>query len=92
MNNENILVTGAAGQVGSEIRKIVLAHSKYLMFNNFYFTRSDTLNLNNYKAIEDFCKEKDIKYIINCAAYTAVDRAEEDRENANKINHLAVKI
>ena len=80
----NILVTGSNGQVGSEIRELALE-------GTFYFTDRDTLDIGDKDAVEKFCHENDIDTIINCAAYTAVDRAEEDVENADRINHLAVK-
>ncbi|AKF24215.1 dTDP-4-dehydrorhamnose reductase [Sulfurovum lithotrophicum] len=81
----NILVTGSRGQLGSELRELV---------NNnaiFHFTDRSVLDITDQDAIKHFCLEKDIEVIINCAAYTAVDKAEEDEENADRINHLAVK-
>ncbi|MFV9930766.1 MAG: sugar nucleotide-binding protein [Francisella endosymbiont of Hyalomma asiaticum] len=54
------------------------------------FTDSKLLDITNHEAIEKFIKDNDIKVIINCAAYTAVDKAEFDIEMADKINHLAV--
>jgi len=82
----NILVTGSNGQVGSEIREI----SKDYNYN-FFFTTRDNLDISNKDDIRNFCESNNINTIINCAAYTAVDKAEEDIENANKINHKAVK-
>jgi len=79
-----VLVTGSKGQLGSELRDLVSDE-------NFYFTDRDTLNIADKSTIENFCKEHSIDTIINCAAYTAVDKAEEDVENADRINHLAVK-
>lgn len=82
----NILVTGANGQLGSEIREI---HSNYEEYN-FFFTDIDELDITDYGALEKFVLNYDVKLIINCAAYTAVDRAEEEREFALKINRDAV--
>jgi len=82
----NILVTGANGQLGSEITEL----SKTLE-DNFFFTDYDTLDITDCDAIESFVNTNQIDTIINCAAYTAVDKAEEDEEKADKLNHLAVK-
>lgn len=79
-----VLVTGSKGQLGSEIRDLVSGE-------DFYFTDRDTLDIADKAAIAHFCQENCIDVIINCAAYTAVDKAEEDVENADKINHFAVK-
>lgn len=82
----NILVTGVNGQLGSEIKEL---SSNYLY--NFYFTNKDDLDITNEKAIEEFIAKHDITVIINCAAYTAVDKAEFNQELADKINHQAIK-
>lgn len=89
----NILVTGAYGQLGSEIRDLVL-NGEFLILNekyNFYFTNREDLDITNEHAIKSFITKNDIKIIINCAAYTAVDKAESDEEMADQVNHLAVK-
>ena len=82
----NILVTGSNGQVGSEIKELSI-HYPY----TFYFTSKDDLNIINEKAIEAFILKNNITAIINCAAYTAVDKAESEIELADKINHQAIK-
>ena len=82
----NILVTGSNGQLGSEIRELA---SEYEY--NFFFTDRSTLDISNEMTIKNFIEENSINAIINCAAYTAVDKAEEDELNADKVNHLAVK-
>ncbi len=82
----NILVTGAKGQLGSEIRALS-AKSE----STFFFTDSDVLDITDKKAVESFVVTNQIEVVINCAAYTAVDKAEEDETNADKVNHLAVK-
>ncbi len=83
----NILVTGSRGQLGSEL------HDLHVNFPNytFCFTDRDSLDITDKQAIDSICKLHDITHIINCAAYTAVDKAEEEREQANAINHLAVQ-
>jgi len=70
----NILVTGANGQLGSELR--VLA-SNYLEFN-FIFADRDDFSFENEKEILDFFNSNKPEIVINCAAYTAVDKAESE--------------
>jgi len=82
-----ILVTGANGQLGSEIRELIADLTEY----EFIFTDLPDLDITDHGGVEQFIEEKHIDLIINCAAYTAVDRAEEESELADKINHLAVK-
>ena len=82
----NILVTGSYGQLGSEI-KVLSSNSDDTLF----FTDANELDITDKKAIESFIETNQIDVIINCAAYTAVDKAEEDEELADKVNHLAVK-
>ncbi len=82
----NILVTGANGQLGSDIEALSLGYEY-----NFFFTDKNTLDITDEIEIHKFIDLNKINAIINCAAYTAVDRAEEDEEHADKINHQAVK-
>jgi len=82
----NILVTGSHGQLGSEIKELSSENE-----HKFFFTDSQELDISDKKKVEFFCIKNNIEVIINCAAYTAVDKAEEEIENANRINHLAVK-
>ncbi|HHH51033.1 MAG TPA: NAD-dependent epimerase/dehydratase family protein, partial [Campylobacterales bacterium] len=81
----NVLVTGSNGQLGSEIKKL---SSNYPY--SFFFTDREKLDISNQKAIKCFIEKNSIDTIINCAAYTAVDRAEDEVALANEINHLAV--
>lgn len=83
----NILVTGANGQLGSEIRELAESYPQ----NHFFFTDVATLDITDKNAIALFIQENKITAILNCAAYTAVDKAESEPELANKINHLAVQ-
>ncbi len=83
----NILVTGANGQLGNEIRKISSSRKNF----NFYFTDVGELDITKLENIQAFYSENKFDYIINCAAYTNVDKAESDEINAEKINAEAVK-
>lgn len=82
----NILVTGSRGQLGSEIRKLSKKYSY-----NFLFTYKEALDIGNKEAIATFVQKNNIDTIINCAAYTAVDKAEKEEIMADKINHQSVK-
>jgi len=83
----NILVTGSNGQLGSEIKALSESYTDY----NFFFTDVDNLDITEYQDLNIFFTKNKIDYVINCAAYTAVDRAEEDTDNARYININAVK-
>ena len=83
----NILVTGANGQLGSELKDL----SSLYPNDTFIFTDVAELNICNHTEVKEFIVKNEINIIINCAAYTAVDKAEEQFELSNKINHLAVK-
>ncbi len=82
----NILVTGSNGQLGSEIKSI---SSNYDY--NFFFTDRNSIDITNKENIKEYCQENNINVIINCAAYTAVDKAESDEINADLVNRKAVK-
>jgi dTDP-4-dehydrorhamnose reductase len=84
---ENILVTGANGQLGNELQVLFPQYPSF----HFFATDVDTLDLCNKKAIEDFIRENEIRYVVNCAAYTAVDKAEDDVDCCYKINRDAVR-
>jgi dTDP-4-dehydrorhamnose reductase len=83
-----VLVTGANGQLGRSIKKIV---SSVKQNNVFVFVGRSELDFNQSDNFEKYFKENNFNVVINCAAYTAVDKAEEEVELANQINHLAVK-
>jgi len=87
----NILVTGANGQLGSELRELVTHFAPNTQQHHFHFTDKAALDITDKNAVNHFCLMHKIEAIINCAAYTAVDSAEEDVENAERANHLAVK-
>lgn len=82
-----ILVTGANGQLGNEIKQIA---SKYSDFN-FIFTDVENLDITKLSDIQEFYRNNSFNFLINCAAYTNVDKAESDEANAFNINANAVK-
>jgi len=82
----NILVTGSMGQLGSEIKAISSDYSY-----NFFFTDRNNIDITNKDNIKEYCQTNSINVIINCAAYTAVDKAQSDIENADLVNRKAVK-
>jgi dTDP-4-dehydrorhamnose reductase len=83
----NILVTGANGQLGSEIKKLSYMYNDM----HFIYTDVDNLDICKFSEIEIFFNSHKVDYILNCAAYTAVDKAESDKETAYKVNFEAVK-
>jgi len=83
-----ILVTGASGQLGRSIKSLV---EKNKINHSFIFISRDQLDLSCLKSIQSYFKDHKFDLIINCAAYTKVDKAELDEKQANLINHLAVK-
>ena len=82
----NILVTGSNGQLGSELKEITPNFPDY----NFLFTDVSDLDITAHDEVRAFIERNNINVIINCAAYTAVDKAEYEPELADSINHLAV--
>ena len=80
-----ILVTGANGQLGSEMR-LLGATSQ----NEYLFTDVAELDITDEAAVLRAVRDGGIDVIVNCAAYTNVDRAEEDEATADRINRLAV--
>ena len=83
----NVLVTGKNGQLGSEFQTISEQFSQF----NFTFTGSEDLDITNAEAVKVFFKQNSFDAILNCAAYTAVDKAEDEPEKADDVNHLGVK-
>lgn len=76
MNNQ-ILITGANGQLGTELKKLL---------SDAIFTDVADLDITDENAVKSFVEKHDVETIVNCAAYTAVDKAEDDLELATKIN------
>lgn len=86
MSKMNILVTGANGQLGNEMR-VVARNSA----DNYIFTDVAELDITDAAAVEKMVTDNDVKVIVNCAAYTNVDKAEDDREFAELLNARAVE-
>ena len=82
----NILITGANGQLGSEIKDLKNKYSNLTLF----FKDLPDLDICNFSQVEKFVIDNKINAIINCAAYTAVDNAEENKEVAKKVNAVGV--
>jgi len=83
----NILITGANGQLGSELKEFSRLSDQL----KFLFHDVDSLDITDFDKLDHFIKTNKVKYIVNCAAYTAVDKAESEKEKAKKINTEAVK-
>ena len=82
-----VLVTGANGQLGNCIRKVSSGSQ-----DHYIFTDIEELDITDKKMVEKTVKENNIKVIVNCAAYTNVDKAEDDYDLAELINAKAVRI
>ena len=82
----NILVSGSNGQLGSEIKDLVTNYKDF----NFFFRDLPELNICDAEALNTFIFNQNINAAINCAAYTAVDQAEEDVEIAEQVNSIGV--
>ncbi|MDE5876453.1 MAG: dTDP-4-dehydrorhamnose reductase, partial [Muribaculaceae bacterium] len=85
MENKNILVTGANGQLGTAMRKAAEDSP-----DNYIFTDVAELDITDADAVRKMVKENDVNVIVNCAAYTNVDKAESDTEFAELLNAKAV--
>lgn len=83
---KQILVTGCKGQLGNEIQ---LLASKYAETCHFFFTDKEELDITNRKAVYAFIEQNHISIVINCAAFTAVDKAEDNAELCDLLNHVA---
>lgn len=82
-----ILITGANGQLGNEMRVVL---SEYADIETIY-TDVDTLDISDLAQLDKFVVDNEVTHIVNCAAYTAVDKAEDDEEAATKVNVVAVR-
>lgn len=85
---KEILVTGAKGQLGSCLKDIHLNYPSY----KFYFTDYEELDICSEESINEFLDKHNISSIVNCAAYTAVDKAETEQEKAYNLNANAPKL
>lgn len=81
----NILITGANGQLGNEMQVL----SKDNAHHTYFFTDVQELDICDEQAVHLFVSGNRIDVIVNCAAYTAVDKAEDNPELCDKLNHLA---
>lgn len=84
----NILVTGSNGQLGNELRLVVEEKDKV---NNYFFTDVEELDITNKSDVSQFLHANNIDVVVNCAAYTNVDKAEDEKDIADLINHIGVK-
>ncbi|HBS86110.1 MAG: dTDP-4-dehydrorhamnose reductase [Bacteroidetes bacterium GWF2_38_335] len=82
---KTILVTGSKGQLGSELQYLSPVFPQF----RFVFTDVDELDITDEKKLDNYLSSICPDILINCAAYTAVDKAESDQENARRINALA---
>lgn len=83
---QTILVTGANGQLANELKELSTDYPGF----KFIFTSREDLPIEDEKSVESFFQDQSIHYCINCAAYTAVDKAESEKEKAFLINAEAV--
>jgi len=81
----NILITGCNGQLGNEMQLLEKQNTQHTYFN----TDVAELDITNEEAINTFVEDNSISGIVNCAAYTAVDKAEDNQELCNKLNATA---
>ena len=85
---KNILVTGCNGQLGNEMQLLAAGHPEF----NYFFTDVKELDITDEKAVKSFVGMHEIDCIVNCAAYTAVDKAESDEALCRKLNAEAPKL
>ena len=83
-----ILITGANGQLGSELKELTKKFPGW----HFLFTDIDELNITDENEVKNYFQQQQPGFVINCAAYTAVDKAESDAQTAEKVNALAPKL
>lgn len=84
--SKTVLVTGANGQLGNEMRRVAESSS-----DKYIFTDVAELDITDYQAILAVVTDNKVDVIVNCAAYTNVDKAEDDKEFANLLNNTAVE-
>ena len=84
--SKNLLITGSQGQLGRELKN-QLGEAP-----NIHYTDREELDITDEKAVKAYIAQHPIDIVINCAAYTAVDKAEDEPELANTINHIGAEI
>ncbi len=87
---KEILVFGANGQLGQSIKQILVDSDKKEV-DKFYFLSSNDADITKIEKLEEIFEKFQPKYIINCAAYTKVDLAEDEKEEANSVNCYGAK-
>ena len=85
VNSKTILITGSKGQLGSSLRKISKAYNY-----NFIFTDKSDLDITNFDLLDEFFENNKIDTLINCVAYTQVDKAETKKNICDKVNSEAI--
>lgn len=83
---KRILVTGSRGQLGSELRQLA---GEYKDHFQFFFTDYEELDITDRKAVHTFIETNEPDCVVNCAAYTAVDKAEREAERCDTLNRVA---
>lgn len=83
----NILITGCNGQLGTEMRNLSAEHTHH----SYFFTDVAELDITDAETVRNFVSANQIDLVVNCAAYTNVDRAEQDEATALRINADAVR-
>ncbi len=81
-SSKTVLVTGANGQLGREFQQLAFKYPHY----TFLFTTKEDLPIDDYGLLENFFNSYHVDYCVNCAAYTAVDKAEKEKDKAFLIN------
>lgn len=83
---DKILITGCNGQLGSELQDLMKDRNDKTAF---LFTDKEHLDITDRIAVSNYIKENGVKLVINCAAFTAVDKAESEPELCDLLNHIA---
>ena len=83
----NILITGSKGQLGSEFRELAPQYPQH----QFFLTDVDELDITHSEKVYKFMKSNKIECVVNCAGYTQVDQAEDDKPGATLLNSTATK-
>jgi dTDP-4-dehydrorhamnose reductase len=81
----NILITGSKGQLGNELQVLAKEYNDY----TYFFTDIEELDICDEQAVRAYVADRKIDVIVNCAAYTAVDNAEDNKDLCDKLNNIA---